>query len=657
MHLSPLQSRFAVSAIATVLLIIIYFTLFPPQFAFAEEISHGSPIILDGSAGLDAVDTELETRELLYEPEFGAFDRSILGEVTKRDIISLSNNFPNQMNLNAGDTLVYLFPGSQLSSTQDAASLELREEPETSEVEEVDVFADLYEQDQPSKRAAATMVYISANTCLQPAGNSTTSSEPPQLTLYVSNSTDNTSPGPSADASKQEVVPFKEGAVMFNFTASDDLYMGVSASNMSDDFSGIYNFQIAASVDMWYHSYNESLSDELFWVDSDTTSVLLMTQNLTTKRDKDTEQQLMDSRPYVMFAQNDAVPSINGMRYSYCGLDNYAQIAAVRNGKETTQITTGITRRGAGGHPKQQFYFSGLNASSKYQGILARNANATTDVNVPGGGGHVLRATTFETKSSRSSPEYSIISVEERNMLTMTTAGGNCALVFNLTFCDQVAYAVPSNNITFPNTTLLGQFYDMYAQSLWDGFNKSLAQIPCEAPQEQQYSLVRNCTTCASAYKNWLCSVTIPRCEDFSSTDSWLQPRAINETLPDGSRPAPELLAPFEGSEQNQLSFQRSRNPIIDATIKPGPYKEVLPCEELCYELVQSCPAKLGFACPRPWMIGFNTSYGVRGPQNDQGNITCNYPGSFHFYDAAPGLAVPWLLASALFLSATAAVW
>ncbi|KAG8159327.1 hypothetical protein KVR01_010988 [Diaporthe batatas] len=632
MQLSPLQSRFAASAIATVVLIIVYFTLFPPQFAFAEETSHVSPVVLDGSAGLELADTDSETIELVYEPEFDAFDRSILGEVTKRDTLSLTNNVPNQMNLVSGQTLVYVFQGSQLSSAQDAAALELRAEAETSEGEEVDVFADLYEQDQLPKRATATMVYISANTCLQPTGNST-SSGPPQLTLYVSNSTDNTSPGPLADASKQEVVPFTEGAVMFNLTASDDLYMGVSASNYSDDFSGIYNFQIAASVDMWYHSYNESMSDELFWVDSDTTSVLLMTQNLTTTRDKGTEEQLMESRPYVMFAQNDAVPSINGMRYSYCGLDNYAQIAAVRNGKETTQITTGITRRGAGGHPKQQFYFSGLNASSKYQGILARNANATTDVNVPGGGGHVLRATTFETKST----------------------GGNCALVFNLTFCDQVAYAVPSNNITFPNTTLLGEFYDQYAQSLWDGFNKSLQQIPCEAPNEQQYSLVRNCSTCASAYKNWLCSVTIPRCEDFSATSPWLQPRAINETFPDGSRPAPDLLAPFAES-QNQISFQRSRNPIIDETVKPGPYKEVLPCEELCYELVQSCPASLGFACPRPWMTGFSESYGRRSELNDQGNITCNYPGSFHFYDAAPGLAVPWLLASALFLSATAAV-
>ncbi|KAG9818558.1 hypothetical protein KCU77_g17340, partial [Aureobasidium melanogenum] len=35
-----------------------------------------------------------------------------------------------------------------------------------------------------------------------------------------------------------------------------------------------------------------------------------------------------------------------------------------------------------------------------------------------------------------------------------------------------------------------------------------------------------------------------------------------------------------------------SRNPtIIVDTIAPGPYKEVLPCQDLCYSLVRSCPA------------------------------------------------------------------
>lgn len=403
MQLSPLQSRLAASAIATVVLLIIYLSLFPPQLAFAEEINHESTIIFDDATAVDALDAELEAEDATYEPDFGAFDRSILGRVAKRDIIQLSNNVPNQMNLNAGDFLIYHLDSSELSTGDDkrAMSLELHGEPaEPQEEEDQDVFVDWDGELRTSKRATGRTVYISANTCLQPSGNSS-AGEPPQLTLYVSNSTKNTSPGPSADPSEQEARNFTQGAVMLNVTASDDLWISVAANNVSSKFSGIYNFQIAASVDAWYHSYSESMADELFWVDSDTTSVLLITQNLTTSRDSEVDAGLVSSKPYVMFAQNDDNPSINGLRYSYCGLGNYAQVAAVRNGQDTTQVTTGITKRGAGGFPKQQFYFSGLNASSQYQGILARNANATTDPNVAGGGGHVLRSTTFNTKSSR----------------------------------------------------------------------------------------------------------------------------------------------------------------------------------------------------------------------------------------------------------------
>lgn len=241
-------------------------------------------------------------------------------------------------------------------------------------------------------------------------------------------------------------------------------------------------------------------------------------------------------------------------------------------------------------------------------------------------------------------------------VLTCFPDGANCNLVFNLTFCDEVAYAVPSNNITFPNTTVLGEFYDNYARSLYDGFNKSLQQTPCEAPDTQQFSLVRNCTTCRSAYKDWLCSVTIPRCEDFSATDDWLQPRAINQSFPDGSNLNPDMLTHYT-SYQDQSSFLNSRNPLIDQVVKPGPYKEVLPCAELCYDLVQSCPAALGFSCPRPWLKGFNTSYGIKSEASEQGNITCNYPGSFHYYAGAAGLAVPWLLTLGFSLLASTIVW
>ncbi len=74
-----------------------------------------------------------------------------------------------------------------------------------------------------------------------------------------------------------------------------------------------------------------------------------------------------------------------------------------------------------------------------------------------------------------------------------------------------------------------------------------------------------------------------------------------------------------------------SRNSLIDLEVKPGPYKEVLPCQDLCYMLVQSCPAALGFACPLE-NRGLEKSYGVRDPG---GAVTCSHPGAAYFLDDA----------------------
>lgn len=136
-------------------------------------------------------------------------------------------------------------------------------------------------------------------------------------------------------------------------------------------------------------------------------------------------------------------------------------------------------------------------------------------------------------------------------------------------------------------------------------------------------------------------------------TDSFLQPRAINTTFPDGSTPSQDELASYAGFK-DQLSYQTSRNPQIDAVVKPGPYKEVLPCEELCYDLVQNCPAAMGFTCPRPWNIGFNTSYGTMTGTNGS-TITCNYPGNFHVKSDASALMGSWLLKAVVVLVTTAA--
>lgn len=174
---------------------------------------------------------------------------------------------------------------------------------------------------------------------------------------------------------------------------------------------------------------------------------------------------------------------------------------------------------------------------------------------------------------------------------------------------------------------MLGLAYDQNAIDAYVFFNKSLQQVPCNTTASAQYSLARNCTDCADAYKQWLCAVLIPRCEDFSNDASYLQPRAvsqgfINQTLN-------SLFPSINGTALSDYNktipyMNSSRNRWIDDVIEPGPYKEVLPCKELCYNLVQSCPAVLQFACPLPG-FGLEISYGNLDPNLPPGQYSCNW--------------------------------
>jgi calcium channel MID1 len=221
-------------------------------------------------------------------------------------------------------------------------------------------------------------------------------------------------------------------------------------------------------------------------------------------------------------------------------------------------------------------------------------------------------------------------------------------VIFNLSFCTQTAYAVPGNPQNFPNFTSLAAFYDNATQANYQYFQYVLAQIPCETTSSAQYSLARNCSDCAAAYQEWLCSVSIPRCTDFSSDLPWLQQRAMGQPFPNGTFLAQDLIQ----YANNTVPLNASRNPNIDTFVQPGPYKEVLPCADLCNNLVQSCPASLGFYCPRPGRIGFNSSYGkMPDPGNPEqvGQITCNYPGAaYDQLSGAVGLKSPLIFVVAL---------
>ncbi|KAI1647245.1 stretch-activated Ca2+-permeable channel component-domain-containing protein [Daldinia loculata] len=632
MQLSPLQSRLAASLIASCLLLVIYVILLSPQFAFAVEFD---PIIADHDVHelsyeeLDVVDISeaLDLRGPAYEPDFALFDRGIIGRVPDSATV-LANNEKKKSNLAPGVTMAYVFQASSVTNRAARDSnepLELRRSLNESQAPAVNGDEDQNEDggttvkpELARRKETTKTLWISANTCLQPGRRSSdrTAPDPPQLTLYVSTSSDNTSPGPQQSDNTQKAIAFTEGAVMFNTSIDKDVYLSISAPDVSAeqfDTSHEYNFELVASTDQYYFSFHDNqTSPDLVWVDSDASAALLQTGFLN-----NVTSQVITTPPYVMFAHNDNNVDIKGVRNSYCGLSSYAQIRNLADGS-SGEMTVGLKNGGEDNLTRQEFYVSGLNASSNYTAILARppgkSLQTRQEESSTIGGGIVFQPAVFSTKPN-----------------------GACTFIFNLTFCEQTQYAVPGNLNTFPNATALGNFYDDYVRSMWDNFDKVLQQTPCEAASTARYSLARGCEDCKTSYRRWLCSVAIPRCEDFSTPDRrFLQMRNIAAPFPNGTTVDEEILKKHGHSK----AFNSSRNPKIDEVVQPGPYKELLPCENLCYELVQSCPASMGFSCPRPSSkFSFETSYGQKARDD---SLSCNYPGSAHFIGGAGMLSPSW---------------
>lgn len=205
----------------------------------------------------------------------------------------------------------------------------------------------------------------------------------------------------------------------------------------------------------------------------------------------------------------------------------------------------------------------------------------------------------------------------------------NCRLIYGLSFCNQVAYSVATSpNDPGADIWNLTESYDQNALQVFQPFDTALSQFNCD---NTQYSLVRNCTDCYNDYKNWMCSVLIPRCttaSSFSQADS-------------GQSPSKAL---------REVPFNQSRNPWIDSTYSPNQWTELLPCIDLCYRVVQSCPPFMQFNCPFGDIALSQYGYWQTGSTNQNGtNVvfdvndpTCNrmglntsllvLSGSPHFY-------------------------
>ena len=171
----------------------------------------------------------------------------------------------------------------------------------------------------------------------------------------------------------------------------------------------------------------------------------------------------------------------------------------------------------------------------------------------------------------------------------------------------------------------LVNFYDGNAQSLYGPFNNSIQQISCNTTDSAQYSLVSTCDHCADSYKTWLCAVTVPRCVDLAApvlSGTAVIPRAMANATQDQLQ-----AAGVNGSYAQRSWVNSSRNALVDLALAPGPYKELLPCADLCYGLARTCPTALGFACPKQASL-LARAYGIFDKQlASTGTWTCNFLG------------------------------
>ena len=526
-----------------------------------------------------------------YEPGFFGLEQGILGKRVD-EITALANNAPANKNIKPGDTDHYTFPSKAVNErpsskpTGIASDLQIRALPHYRRLSGSD----------------SNQVFVSINTCNQPDPTDQGSqSAPAQLNLFISTKSSNQKP---SEENHDYDIKIIEGAGLQVLDATTDIFFTVSAPS-TPGFKGQYNYDLTASIDDHYAYYDDSL--RFFPLDTDTNSSLLLT-NHTTNATTDSplyKKWMSSPPPFAVFVYPRGFQKVRGLTHSFCGLRNWAPIKGNLLDDQNPSVKVGMAAFGGGSsQPIQQTYVNSLNGSTTYFAVMAVDGNSTkTGPKVIQGGGTVGSLINFTTKADQ-----------------------NCAVLYNLSFCTDVAYAVPTNpkNNTLTNVTELGMIYDTYARNLYTNFSKSLQQIPCNTTTSAQYSLARTCTDCAQAYKSWLCAVTIPRCEDFSSQGKHLIPRAIAQPFAlNGTNGTTDIDPVFSARNKSVIYMSTSRNPLIDTDILPGPYKEVLPCKDLCYDLIQSCPASLGFACPLKGH-GLETNYGdvTKGE-----NVTCNWPG------------------------------
>ena len=343
-------------------------------------------------------------------------------------VTALANNIPANINIQAGQTQqwvvskdVVLGPHASRASGL-PLSIERRSETDENDIEdgaaltaETDVFGDLDVALEHDGADDERTVYISVTTCIQPSvlDSADTRGSPAQLQLFVSQSTDNTQPGPDQPAARQQRIDLVEGWASAKVKPNgEDVYIGVAAPN-NEGYTGVYNYEIAASIDAMYHSFDDRRT-RLHLVDSDATSAILVTDPLTNAPSNSPTHQAWlnlasspSAGPLTMFVHRaSGSAKTRGLQRSFCGLENHAQLVSSTSavGRQQGKVADGwqvtMTARGVTDTPKQEFWVNALNASASYWGILARRGNSTAEgAGVVGGGGKVWGGMVFKSKT------------------------------------------------------------------------------------------------------------------------------------------------------------------------------------------------------------------------------------------------------------------
>ncbi|KAK3846902.1 MAG: stretch-activated Ca2+-permeable channel component-domain-containing protein [Linnemannia gamsii] len=414
------------------------------------------------------------------------------------------------------------------------------------------------------------VVFISVSTCSTPKSGGALC---PPLEFYVSTSASQPLPGPG-----QSILPeySEDGLMRFTVRTKKDVFFSLHSPSLTGTWTGDWAVEVGASTQDFVQDYR--IAQGLVLDDTDGVSASFLTHNFTA---------VPTFKVFVL--NSDTLPV--GLTRSICAIEVIQPVPLTKTNMIVTQTNRTSNLDGSMGTEilpaepsfemfgqRRQVIVQSLTPGTNYTAFFI------TDVLNHAGAEVMFAMTTFTTKKQ-----------------------DNCVLITDLKFCQEVAYAVPiTPQSTLPggtnSTTRLDikNFYDNFTSNLMDNFNRVLEQYDCS---RSQYSLIRNCTDCSRAYRRWLCSISIPRCTDVGDI---LDGRNV------GYAPAPEpnpdtvenpylidrtsgavVVARSTNTSRGAIA-QLSQNPLMD----PGPYGEVLPCIDLCFDVVQSCPNFLGFDCP-----------------------------------------------------------